>query len=205
MRKMFIQTVTQVACEPALRGALAAGREKKGELATTSLEFQFRLQFPCGSPSTELSDFRQSARSGNKRECKQTLKNTWKHAPRVTSLLSSPPISQQFRIDRQSAPDSLLVGYDTGGREVKIRQLQTGVEPMTSWSVGQMLYHQATGDLVTDPGEGAGGGGVGWPFLIFGPNWGPKVRKKFFPRPPPPLLSKGLDDRPPETLRSWRN
>ena len=41
---------------------------------------------------------------------------------------------------------------------------------MTSWSVGQMLYHQATGDLVTDPGEGAGGGVDGWPFLIFGPN-----------------------------------
>ena len=41
-----------------------------------ALEFEFRLQFPCGSPSTELSDFRQSARSGNERECKQTLKNT---------------------------------------------------------------------------------------------------------------------------------
>ena len=32
--------------EQALRGALAAGREKEGELATTSLEFEFRLQFP---------------------------------------------------------------------------------------------------------------------------------------------------------------
>ena len=32
---------------------------------------------------------------------------------------------------------------------------------MTSWSVGQMLYHQATGDLVTDPREGLGGGGGG--------------------------------------------
>ena len=32
MRKMFIQTVTQVACEPALRGALAAGRERKESL-----------------------------------------------------------------------------------------------------------------------------------------------------------------------------
>ena len=30
----------RIACEQALRGALAAGREKKGELATTSLEFQ---------------------------------------------------------------------------------------------------------------------------------------------------------------------
>ena len=30
--------------------------EKDGELATTSLEFEFHLQFPCGSPSSELSD-----------------------------------------------------------------------------------------------------------------------------------------------------
>ena len=49
---------------------------------------------------------------------------------------------------------------------------------MTSWTVGQMLYHQATGDLVTDPREGPGGGGGG-PFFIFGPNRDP-------PPPPPP-------------------
>ena len=36
-------------------------------------EFEFQLQFPCDSPSTELSDFRQSARSGSQRECKQTI------------------------------------------------------------------------------------------------------------------------------------
>ena len=59
----------------ALWGALAVGWEKEGELATTSLEFECRLQFPCGSPSTELSDFCQTAQSGNERECKQTLKN----------------------------------------------------------------------------------------------------------------------------------
>ena len=39
MREMFIQSVTQVACEQALSDALAAGREKEGKLATTSLEF----------------------------------------------------------------------------------------------------------------------------------------------------------------------
>ena len=43
-------------------GALAAGQEKKGEPAITSLEFEFHLQFPCGFLSTELSDFRQFAR-----------------------------------------------------------------------------------------------------------------------------------------------
>ena len=50
--------------------------KKKGELATMPLEFEFHLQFPCGSPSTELSDFRQSTRSRNERECKRTLKTT---------------------------------------------------------------------------------------------------------------------------------
>ena len=42
-------------------GALVATREEEGKLATTSLEFEFHLQFPCGFPSTELSDFCQSA------------------------------------------------------------------------------------------------------------------------------------------------
>ena len=40
----FIQ---KLACEQALRGALAAGRGKEGELKITSLEFEFHLQFPC--------------------------------------------------------------------------------------------------------------------------------------------------------------
>ena len=70
-------SMADIASEQALRGALAAGREKKGELATLSLEFEFPLQFPCGSPSTELSDFRQSAQSANERKCKETLKNNW--------------------------------------------------------------------------------------------------------------------------------
>ena len=56
----------EVACKQALRSALAAEREKEGKLATTSLEFEFLLQFACGFPSTELSDFRQSERCGNK-------------------------------------------------------------------------------------------------------------------------------------------
>ena len=47
-------------CKQALWDTLDAGWEKKGELATTSLEFEFYLQFPCGSPSTGLSDLRQS-------------------------------------------------------------------------------------------------------------------------------------------------
>ena len=75
---------SSLACEQVLQRALAAGRKKEGELATTILELEFHLQFPCGTPLTELSNFRQSARSGNERECKQPLKNTcqgkWRHS-----------------------------------------------------------------------------------------------------------------------------
>ena len=58
------------------------------------------FKFLFGSPSTELSDFRQSARSGNERECK--------HVPRVmTSLLmSSPPISILHRLFRSRYSNS---------------------------------------------------------------------------------------------------
>ena len=65
-----------IACGQALLDALVVGWEKEGEVATMSLDFEFHLQFPCGSPSTELSDFRQSVQSGNECECKQMLKNT---------------------------------------------------------------------------------------------------------------------------------
>ena len=45
----------RLACEQALQGTLVVGWEKEGELATTSLEFEFHLQFSCGSPSTDLT------------------------------------------------------------------------------------------------------------------------------------------------------
>ena len=93
--KLSILNLTQrdTACEQALLGALAAGREKQGGLATTSLEFEFLLQFPCGSPSTELSDFLQSVRSGNERECKQTLKTRVKGNEDITIVISGISIS----------------------------------------------------------------------------------------------------------------
>ena len=113
-----------VACEQALRGTLAAGREKEGNLATTSLE----LQFPCGSPSTELLDFRQSAKSGNDRKSKQTLKNTCQGNDVITDVISanqhfvSTFSTQTFKFQRrscklsfffpprhQSSPESLLL------------------------------------------------------------------------------------------------
>ena len=50
------------------------GGAGKGRRASNyiSLEFGFHPQLSCGSPSTELSDFRQSALSGNECECEQT-------------------------------------------------------------------------------------------------------------------------------------
>ena len=48
---------------------------------------------------------------------------------------------------------------------------------MTSWSVGQMLYHQATGDLVTDPREGPG---RGLALLYFWTKLRPEGPKNFF-------------------------
>ena len=101
-----------IACEKALRGALAAGREQEGELATTSLECEFRLQFTCGSSLTELSDFRQTARSGNERESKQTLKKLMKARAKandvITNVISvnqhfAPTFSmQKFKFQRRS-------------------------------------------------------------------------------------------------------
>ena len=150
-------------------GALAAGWEKKGELATTSmefaasfpvvlggfgcavtsqacwensprkpsrnrtrfqasygnsdsanwpgyeaLEFECRLQFPCGSPSTELSDFRQSAWSGNERECRQTLTNKCQEHDVITNVISAnqhfaPTFSKQiFKFQRRSCKPFFL-------------------------------------------------------------------------------------------------
>ena len=52
---------------PSRLGCSGSGAWNGGGLATTSLEFEFCLQFPCGFPSTELSDFHQSVGS---RACK---------------------------------------------------------------------------------------------------------------------------------------
>ena len=99
--KGFLTQALGIHCKLSGGGALAAGQEKEGELVTMSLEFEFHPQFPCGSPLTELSDFGQSARSGNKRECNQTLKTRQSTRQEMTSLLmSSPSISISHRFSR---------------------------------------------------------------------------------------------------------
>ena len=52
--------------------------------------------------------------------------------------------------------------------------------------------------------KGRGRGTCPPPPFIFGPNWGPKGRKKTFWRPPP-SLSQGLDDPPPPLPLIWRS
>ena len=87
------ETLISVTCEQALRGTLAAGQEKERELATTSLEFVFHLQFPCGSSSTELSDFCQSAHSRNECECTQTLA---RYVPRIKATSANQHFTLTF-------------------------------------------------------------------------------------------------------------
>ena len=92
-QKNDIEISKNIACERPLWGTLGAGQKKEGQLATTSLEFEFHLQFPSGSPSTELSDFCQSAQSRNKHEYKQPLILKKHRLWVMTSLLvSSLPI-----------------------------------------------------------------------------------------------------------------
>ena len=119
-----------LASEQAVRGALATGREKEGELATTSLEFEFHLQFPCSSPSTELSD------SANQRDAETSanVNKHWKRRAKDNDVITydistnqhfastfsmqilkfqrrSCKLSFFFPPRRQSAPESLLPGY----------------------------------------------------------------------------------------------
>ena len=57
------------------RGRYGGEAGKGGRACNFALEFEFQLQFQgCGSPSTELSDFRRSARSGNELECNKHRK-----------------------------------------------------------------------------------------------------------------------------------
>ena len=72
---------------------ISAALWRRGGKRKESLQLRlWNLNSSFGSSSTELSDFRQSARSGNERECK--------HVPRVmmSSLMSSPPISISHRL-----------------------------------------------------------------------------------------------------------
>ena len=89
------------------QGRSFGGAENKGELAITPLEFEFHLQFPCGSPSTTLSDCPQSARSA-KCECKKHWKTRAKGNDVIANVISpnqhftSPFSMQIFKFQRRS-------------------------------------------------------------------------------------------------------
>ena len=94
MAKVWILKLVSHPCseQPAskLSGVFWQWGGKRKESWQLSLEFEFHVQFPCGSLSTELLDFCQSAQSGNEREWKQTLKNRcqgqWPHIYKMSSL-----------------------------------------------------------------------------------------------------------------------
>ena len=95
-----------LACEQSLRGPLAAGREKEGELATSFLEFEFHHQFPCGSSSTELSHM-----CANQRKAKTSVTVNKQFASTFSMQIfkfqrRSCKVSFLFPPCRQSAPES---------------------------------------------------------------------------------------------------
>ena len=98
-------TLPRVACEQALRGALAAGREKEGELSTTPLEFefhrQFHLQFPCGSPTPRRLTCQISA---NQREAETNIE---KHMSGVMLHYECHLPQSAFRIDFSDADNQI--------------------------------------------------------------------------------------------------
>ena len=117
---LFLSHRFSIACEHALCNALAAGREKEGELPTTSLEFEFHLQF---------SRWLSCQISASQRECKQHWKARTKSNDVITNVISANQYSastfpmQIFKVQRrswklsflfpprrQSAPETLLAG-----------------------------------------------------------------------------------------------
>ena len=163
----------------------------------------------------------QSARSRNQRECKQTLKNTWKHATWVmTSLLmSSPPISNLHRLfrcrysnyrDVASSPSFSAPPPECPGelaRRLWHRRMERK-NPSTPNSRTHNLLFSSPDALPSSyrrlrggPRGGGGREGLGPPLFL------DQTEKNFLARPPPPL-SKGLDDRAPPlsqglVIRHW--
>ena len=115
------------------RGTLAVEQEKEGELATTSLEFEFHFQFPYGSPTTELTvRFPPNSTKWKQLQVYTNIKSQCQGIVITSLLMSSLLISISHRLfrsrysnsrdivascsflyppHRQSAPESLLAGY----------------------------------------------------------------------------------------------
>ena len=150
MKSVVFPSVTQIAREQALQGILEAGREKEGELATTSLEFEFHFQFPVAPrwPSWQISA------NQHKVETSMNVNKHWETCSEgndiITNVFSanqhfvSAFSSQIFKFQRLSCnlsflflflpyrlsnPKSLLTGCNTDDSEETI----WGVKPVTFW------------------------------------------------------------------------
>ena len=112
-----------LACEQSLQGSLVVGWEKEGELGTMSLEFEFHLQFSCGSDWAVR--FLTISVKWNEHECKQTLKNKCQE---YNDIININVISAQsaFRIvvfdaDIQIAPLQDLVTWPFLSKNYRIQ------------------------------------------------------------------------------------
>ena len=83
--KLNSKKVIAIACQQALRGALAAGRENEGDLVTTSLEFEFHLQSPMAPRRLSC------LMSGNQREAETStnLNKRWKTRTKSSDVISN--------------------------------------------------------------------------------------------------------------------
>ena len=102
-------------------------KRRRINYATMSLEFEFHLQFPCGSLSIELSDFRQPARM------KTNIEKQWNKPSIMKSSISSVPIlsslqrSSKLTSDVDSPSDMnvktrilcTLFSWDKPGKKIK--------------------------------------------------------------------------------------
>ena len=108
------QETTTGSLRASFPGLSGGGEVKERRACNYALGLEFHLQFPCGSSSTELLDFRQSAQSGNERKCKQILKNTCQGNKVITNVISanqhfvSTFSTQKFKFQRRSCKPSFL-------------------------------------------------------------------------------------------------
>ena len=112
--KPWMYNLTPGSLRASSPGVLAAGRVKEEKLATTSLEFEFHLKFPCGSSSTELSYFHSLVQSGKEHNVNKHWKTRAKSNDIITIVISTnqhitPTFSMQvFKFQRRNCKLSFL-------------------------------------------------------------------------------------------------
>ena len=89
--RVMVGHLAEVACEEALRDAQAPTRERKEslQLRLWNLNFTSNSGISCGSPSTELSDFRQSVGAETSTNVNKHWKTRAKGNDVITSVVSA--------------------------------------------------------------------------------------------------------------------